>query len=174
MSWLSVAALVWCGVAFFLAAERAYALRKGGAIGRALLAVAAVSYVAVLVVLVQYGLGAGFEKFLAASVAAVSGLACFWFVKIHVDHKRPAAALIATGLGLAMFGVSFLTMVGNLEGRAPRVVDQLPDDPNARLDERKRQLDERLLGGIPEFRSKLRRQAGEVKRQIERASDSAK
>jgi len=179
MTWLTIGILIVTGVAFFVAAEFASGVRRGRTVSMVALLVAAGAFVGVLPLLVNYGPGDGFGKFLAAAACGLSGLACFWFTKTHVDNRSNLGGFIAATLGLTMFAVGFVVFFG--EPAEPGPVDLASDDPEiaigrqlARFSEQHRALEMRLIDGIPQFRRKLRSDAADVKQAIGKATQATK
>ena len=173
MSLLTIAALAGTALLFFLCSERAMGVRRGEASSRVLLLAAALGFLATIYLLTHAPLHDGFEKLLGVGIPALATLACFWFVKVHVDHGAVPAGVISASLGLAMSAVGFLVLFGE----APRPEEATPHTIEAqlhRLSERERGLDLRLLQGIPEFRRQLFADADAVRMELPRASEASK
>lgn len=185
MVWITLLALALMSVAVFVAAEYAHGIRAGEKRSLLAVAIAAVLFVLTLPLLVKYPpSGEGFARFVAVAIASLTGFACFWFTKSHIDRARPLGAFLSTIFGLAMFGLGFILWFGQ---PAPATADGSADPadvlaaltPEAklarqqeRLVEQQRGLEDRLLVTIPDARRQFRQQAGEVQRALVNASSA--
>jgi hypothetical protein len=184
MVWLTLAALGVCAVLFYLAAEHAAELREGSNVSRFTLFGAAASFVLAVILLDQAPPAEGFPRVLGIALPAVSGLACFWFCKGHVDLRKPVAAFLSAILGLALCGMAILVLVSEAPPPGPddplvaeNGEDAGGDDIDRRLKrfgQRRRALEMRLQQKIPEFRRHLDGQVTEIKIELGRASEATK
>ena len=176
---LSLIILALCAAAFFLASEWANELRVASLRSQAALAGAVGLFVGAVIVLSKHPLGDGFPHVAAVILTGMTGLACFWFCKTHVDEGKPMGGFVAAVLGLTIFGIGFVIHFG--DAPTPRQNPEMEASQSTdigfqlnRLTGQKRELESRLLQGIPEFRRKLRGDVEEVKRELNAATAGVK
>jgi hypothetical protein len=183
MTWIALAALLVCALAFYVACENAPGLRRGKLLAYLLILFAAACFAATGYLVLHYLPLDGFAKYFTVIVAVLTGLACFWHGQKHFDRRLFTSALLAAILGVTLFGSAFFLLLGDLarfrESQRPAALldlspPQRVEQQLARLADRRQALEARLLAGIPDFRRKLAGDAALVKKELSAADALSK
>lgn len=105
MAWLGVIATGICGVSFFVASEWAGGLKEGKLRSKAAFIASVVSLCGCIAGLVCFPPDDGIPRLATVLISGVCSLACFWFMKSHIDHFRGQAGIVSGILGLALLAV---------------------------------------------------------------------
>ena len=178
MAWLGAIATGICGFAFFVASEWASGLKDRKLTSRGALGVAMTLFIGCIATLVCFPPAEGLQRNLVVAISGATALACFWFVKSHVNHFRGNAAVVAGLLGLSASALGFVVLIDKMPKVPIQATAEKPAESSEEwvarqksdLAKQRKELERRLTLEIPEKIRKLQNQADETKRDMANAN----